>query len=748
MITATPLALTAMDDVIDYAETYAANGWPVIPIIPGGKRPPMHSWQHVATTELEIIHQWFANQYTGHGVGVATGNGLFILDVDISNGKTGDETLHELEQAYGPLPDTATVLTGSGGVHYYFTHPDHMEIRNDAGRRLGPGIDIRGEGGQCVAPPTVHANGTPYTWVGGEPAPVAPAPGWLLHMLTHTETPAAHHMATQGPITAPDDSVAARYNQRTTWAGLLTDDGWTLTHTDRSGEQHWTRPGKDERDGTSATVHWNGQDMMRVFTTSIDWLPETAYSRFGYYACRHHAGDRSAAAKHLNELDNAAFNTWQNNLPTTTPTTPTNTPPVDDPELQHGWEPTDLAAIIQTGWEPVKPELLQRADGACLFYPQRINALYGESGSGKTWVAMTTAAQQIAKGNRVLFLDFEDHPGSVTDRMRQLGCADTQLIEQFTYISPVMPFTERAGHYLETLIITLNISLCIIDSTGEAVSMDGINPNADEEIAAWFRKVPRRITRAGATVLLLDHVPKSNESNKRFAIGSQRKLAAIDGASYRVDAITPPAKGMEGKLKLTVAKDRHGNYQHGATVANITVTDTQSGVHVTVTDPDHMQPNDIMETISRTLGMGSQTQNGLLDACKPHPRRQVTTTLEEMIALGYVERTVRTGKGGGFNLSLIKAFDPVDTLTITDKTGPQQPQNQPAEPNCSNRAEPRQPDAEQLPTSNRANRAAPLVKGASGAVQWDQKTEPQTPNQSAPTGTVPTPQPIKPFNPF
>ena len=741
-----------MDDVIDYAETYAANGWPVIPIIPGGKRPPMHSWQHVATTDLETIHQWFTGQYTGHGIGIATGNGVFILDIDIANGKTGDETLHQLQQEHGQLPDTATVLTGSGGVHYYFTHPDHIEIRNDAGRRLGDGIDVRGTGGQCVAPPTVHANGTPYSWVGGEPAPIAPAPQWLLHLLTHQPTPPSSTHSTTTSTGGTDDSIAARYNQTTTWPELLTADGWTLAHTDQTGEQHWTRPGKDTREGTSATVGWNRQDMLRVFTSSITWLPENAYSRFGYYACRHHAGDRSAAAKHLHMIETAAFNTWESNLPVTTPT---NTP-TDDEDLQHGWEPTDLAAIITAGWEPVQPELLQRADGACLLYPQRINALYGESGSGKTWVAMCAAAQTITNGQRVLFLDFEDHPGSVTDRMRMLGCTNTQLINQFTYISPVMPYTDRAGHYIEQLIITAGIHLCIIDSTGEAVSMDGINPNADEEIAAWFRRVPRRITRAGATVLLLDHVPKSNESNKRFAIGSQRKLAAIDGASYRVDATTPPAKGMEGKLKLTVAKDRHGNYQHGSTVANITVADTQTGVHVTITDPNHTQPNAIMETISRVLGMGTTTQNRLLDACQPNPRRQVKDTLEEMIALGYVERTVRTGKGGGFNLTLMQRFDPIDTLTIdpinSDETDtdelPQTPQNQQAEPNCSNRAKPRQTETEQLPTPNRANRAAPLVKGALGAVSGAVQNTPSTPNRATQSGTVTPPQPIEPFNPF
>jgi hypothetical protein len=127
-----------------------------------------------------------------------------------------------------------------------------------------------------------------------------------------------------------------------------------------------------------------------------------------------------------------------------------------------------------------------------------------------------------------------------------------------------------------------------------------------------------------------------------------------------------------------------------------------------------------------------------------------------MIALGYVERTVRTGKGGGFNLTLMQRFDPIDTLTIdpinSDETDtdelPQTPQNQQAEPNRANRAKPRQTETEQLPTPNRANRAAPLVKGALGAVSGAVQNTPSTPNRATQSGTVTPPQPIEPFNPF
>ena len=691
----------------------------------------MHSWQTIATTDTNTIQQWWLGQYADHGIGIATGtqSGVFVLDVDVSEGKTGDETLHELEKQHGSLPDTATVLTGSGGVHYYFQHPAGIEIRNDSGRKLGPGLDIRGEGGQVVAPPSIHQSGTPYSWVGGEPAQPAPAPQWLLDLITAKPEP---QPATeyQNNTSTDTESVAARYNHSTTWAELLTSDGWTLDHTDRNGEQHWTRPGKEE--GTSATVGWNGQDMMRVFTSSLPWLPEGPYSRFGYYALRHHNGDRSQAARTLRDYEMRAVDAWEATLPTTVPA-PT---PTDIEELEHGWEPTDLAAILHGTHEQVTPTLLTRQDGAALLYPSRINALYGESGSGKTWVSMVAAAQTLQNGQRVLFLDFEDHPGSVTERMKQLGCTQQQILSLFTYISPVSAYNDRAGHYLENLIITKGIELTIIDSTGEAVSMDGINPNADDEIAAWFRKLPRRLTRAGSTVLLLDHVPKSNEASKRFAIGSQRKLAAIDGASYRVDVTTPPARGQEGKLRLTVAKDRHGTYRHGTTVAAITITDTDIGVLVAITDPEAAQPSEAAERICRTLGMGSQTQNGLIEGCKPIPRRTVIDTLEELIERGYVERTIRQGKGGGFNFTLLKKYDVMDTLTIEPQT-PQPPQ---PEPNRANRAEPRQPDMARLPTTNRANCAAPLVKGADGAVVGPEQTTQSTPNQTSPSGAVSEPE--------
>ena len=140
-----------------------------------------------------------------------------------------------------------------------------------------------------------HPNGGIYQFDAGQPETPQPAPEWLIKLLT-PEPPKTE--PTSKPANTTNDSPAARYVAETNWNDLLIADGWQLAFIDqRTGEHHWTRPGKTE--GTSATTHYNDTDALVVFTTSIDWLPVGAYSRFGYMACRDHGGDRSAAAQQL-----------------------------------------------------------------------------------------------------------------------------------------------------------------------------------------------------------------------------------------------------------------------------------------------------------------------------------------------------------------------------------------------------------------------------------------------------------------
>lgn len=278
---------------LDAALAYAARGWRVVPIAPGTKHPKLPAWQEAATTDSAMICEWWSGLYRDQGVGIATGrrSGIWVLDADDL------DVLHELEHTHGALPDTLTSLTGSGGQHLVFAYPtDGRRITNH--NRLPAGLDVRGTGGQIVAPPTVHPNGTHYSWdAATEHLAPAEAPDWLLELVTHVEPVSTPPAPRELHGDRPGDLFAAQVD----WADLLGADGWTLHHVDqRTGERHWTRPGKDPREGASATTGFTDNDTLKVFTSSVPTLTEgEVYSKLGYLAATRHHGDHQAAARSL-----------------------------------------------------------------------------------------------------------------------------------------------------------------------------------------------------------------------------------------------------------------------------------------------------------------------------------------------------------------------------------------------------------------------------------------------------------------
>ncbi|WP_309116737.1 bifunctional DNA primase/polymerase [Saccharothrix sp.] len=172
----------------------ADHGWPVFPLVPGGKRPAIRDWEQRATTDTDRIRRcWTAGPYN---IGLATGPaGLVVVDLDVAKpdkqtpGDIGHglETLSSLCGLYDqPLPvDTRTVTTPSEGWHLYFTAPADTEYRNSAGK-LGRLIDTRAHGGYVVAPGST-VDGRAYTLT--EDLPVVPLPGWLATLLRPAPLP-------------------------------------------------------------------------------------------------------------------------------------------------------------------------------------------------------------------------------------------------------------------------------------------------------------------------------------------------------------------------------------------------------------------------------------------------------------------------------------------------------------------------------------------------------------------------------
>jgi hypothetical protein len=138
-----------------------------VPVFPCNKykKPLTPNGYKDATTKQEVILQWWKEYRDIACLGMPTGkvSGYWALDVDTDNGKRGAESLKELEDTYGPLPDTKTFRTGGGGMQYVFNYPEGFDIRNSAGT-LGEGLDVRGNGGYIITPPSFSYKGE-YVWV-------------------------------------------------------------------------------------------------------------------------------------------------------------------------------------------------------------------------------------------------------------------------------------------------------------------------------------------------------------------------------------------------------------------------------------------------------------------------------------------------------------------------------------------------------------------------------------------------------
>ena len=164
---------------IDAAKGYLARGWSVLPLC-SGEKWPLIRWEHLQhqRPSEQDVDEWF-QRWPDANIGIVTGeiSNLIVLDIDPKHG--GDTSLERLEDKFRPLSATVEAVTGGGGRHIYFAHPGSL-TRNRAG--LAQGIDLRGDGGYIVAPPSIHPSGRPYEWAprhSPDEITLAPLPRWI-----------------------------------------------------------------------------------------------------------------------------------------------------------------------------------------------------------------------------------------------------------------------------------------------------------------------------------------------------------------------------------------------------------------------------------------------------------------------------------------------------------------------------------------------------------------------------------------
>lgn len=156
----------------------ASKGFMVFPCQEAGKAPATRNGLLDAKRDAEAIRKcWSKNPHLNVAVRTGKPSNIVVLDVD---GEEGWDSLHRLEDEHRELPTTASVTTPRGGQHFYFRHPG-VEVKNTAGFPAA-GLDVRGDGGYVLAPPSAGPGGRAYEI--DEAAEIVAMPDWLLELLT------------------------------------------------------------------------------------------------------------------------------------------------------------------------------------------------------------------------------------------------------------------------------------------------------------------------------------------------------------------------------------------------------------------------------------------------------------------------------------------------------------------------------------------------------------------------------------
>ena len=218
---------------LEFALRAAERGWPVIPLhwvkngkcscgaqdCPNaGKHPLTAHGVKDATTDEERIRAWWRENPDAN-IGIAMGNGSGVVDVDPRHG--GDESLHQMEEEYGPFPDGPRARTGGRGQHLYFAVPPGVTVKSRVGLR--PGIDVIGEGSYVVSVGSVHASGRKYLWQHGKTPsqlPVPVCPDWLLDLISEQRP-----SKPKGKNCIPEGQ---RNSQLTSLGGGMRKRGWSF----------------------------------------------------------------------------------------------------------------------------------------------------------------------------------------------------------------------------------------------------------------------------------------------------------------------------------------------------------------------------------------------------------------------------------------------------------------------------------------------------------------------------------------
>jgi hypothetical protein len=550
------------------------------------KRPvTQHGFQDATHDAVEIQRQFASPGAAMIGVPTGDTSGFFALDLDVKNGGGGLEWLAANQHR---LPDTRRHKTRSGGVHLLFAMPQGRIIRNSAGR-IAAGVDVRGNGGYIIAPPS------PGYLVDEAMAP-APAPAWLLDLIDPPKAPEAPR-----PAPAPRQSGdGTRYG---------------LTALDNECQAILSAPDGAKHDTLNRAAFSIGG---LVAAGELIEGPAFAALASALAGIRHRCEDYPAAQKTLAGAFRAGMAKPREAPPRlvrriveeyreTRPEPPPRDAPPDhwsaEPEPDIGLEPEKVAPDIKpTGlpliyFQDVKPALKSEDFIEGLLIKAAMSVTYGPSNCGKTFF-MADLALHVALGLEwrgreveqagVIYCAMEGAHG-IANRVAAfaLTCGLTGQEIPFAIIPVSLNLLDPnadTSRLIDAIAeaaarMAIPVGLVVMDTLSRA--MAGGNENSPEDMGALVANSDRIRQATGAHVAWIHHSGKDQaqgargHSLLRAATDTEIEISRADNDSPSIARVTKQRElEIDGVFGFTLKRVELGLNHRGKPVTSCVVEAT------------------------------------------------------------------------------------------------------------------------------------------------------------------------------
>ena len=480
--------------MIEEATALVRAGISVVPCDPATKKAVV-TWapyQDRTPTEVEV-KDFFKNGNALAVIGGTVSGNLEVIDFD-EPGLVREWKALLTQWNCGPLLNRLVIESSQkkGRFHIAYRHQGKPEGNQKLAMKTPSEVRIetRGQGGYCVIAPTPGYSLKQGSWTNLPIITAEEREALLAAARTFDECPKEYSTP------ADKGGVIGAYNAKASVSEILEPLGWTRVN------KYWTRPGKEHKDGHSATWDHNGSKKFFVFSSNAG-IPLGRHDLFDLYMHTVHGGDfgKALAAARLSGYGESPRETVQR-VTGDTPTKPTyrllSFDDVEEEPIQWLWEPRISAGVVS---------MIQGNPGS----GKSTLAVAVASDLSKGWVPATKGREKCEPVKTILLSSEDSKSQVIKPRLRKLNSAPGMIFYPEADDEdgkPIPMVLDDAGiEALEVMIREANAGLCIIDPILAYIG-SVVDINKANEVRRWMRALGGVADNTGCAVLLLHHLNK------------------------------------------------------------------------------------------------------------------------------------------------------------------------------------------------------------------------------------------------